>query len=231
MLFIDLTKAYDTVDRAMLWRVLLEELDIPQDLVAQLQQLYHHFKVQLVGDPMLSPITVRLGLKQGCPASPLLFSLFFDRVASAIQAAAANLNPTPHHFFSFLTLQLLILLFADDVALIARSLDGLASIYKAFRHFCNNNHLTINPTKTKAMVARDDNIGDTITLEGDTFDRVPTFTYLGAVIDEDGTPGSIVLHIVQRARSSFGALCEFVGTQRWTVPWTRLVLYDVYVRT
>lgn len=43
MLFIDLTKAYDTVDRAMLWRVLLEELDIPQGLVAQLQHLYHHF--------------------------------------------------------------------------------------------------------------------------------------------------------------------------------------------
>lgn len=165
-----------------------------------------------MGDPTLDPITVRLGLKQGCPASPLLFSLFFDRVASAIQTAAANFSPTSNHFFSFLTLQLLILLFADDVALIARSLNGLATIYRAFKDFCNNNHLTINPTKTKAMVARDDTVGTTITLEGDTFDRVPTFTYLGAVIDQDGTPASIGLHVVQRARGSFSALCEFLGT-------------------
>ena len=155
---------------------------------------------------------VRLGLKQGCPASPLLFSLFFDRVASAIQEAAADLHPPSHHIFTFLTLQLLILLFADDVALIAHSLDGLSHLYKAFKHFCSTNHLTINVQKTKAMVARDPTVGDSVTLDGDSFVRVEAFTYLGAVIDEGGTPHSIGQHIMSRASSSFGALCEFIGT-------------------
>ena len=37
MLFIDLAKAYDTVDRSFLWDTLVGELDIPGHLVSQLQ--------------------------------------------------------------------------------------------------------------------------------------------------------------------------------------------------
>ena len=36
MLFIDLAKAYDTVDRSFLWGTLVGELDIPEHLVSQL---------------------------------------------------------------------------------------------------------------------------------------------------------------------------------------------------
>lgn len=32
----------------------------------------------------LDDILIALGLKQGCPASPILFSLFFDRVETYI---------------------------------------------------------------------------------------------------------------------------------------------------
>jgi hypothetical protein len=38
-------------------------------------------------------------------------------------------------------------------------------------------------------------------------------------------------HILTKAKSALGSLCEFVGSQRWTIPWTRLVVYDVFVRT
>jgi hypothetical protein len=40
-----------------------------------------------------------------------------------------------------------------------------------------------------------------------------------------------VTDLISRASRALGVLCEFIGTQRWTVPWTRLVLFDVYVRT
>jgi hypothetical protein len=49
----------------------------------QLQQLYSRLSV-LVKGAELGNIRVKLGLKQGCPCSPLLFSLFFDRVSDAI---------------------------------------------------------------------------------------------------------------------------------------------------
>ena len=218
------------MDRALLWRTLLHELGIPPPLVAQLQHLYHDISVTIAGDTTLGAIPVRIGLKQGCPASPLLFSLLFDRVAAALREAAASL-PSPHtHFFTFLTLQLLLLLFADDVALIARSHQGLAALYAAFREFCQANAMTISVAKSKLMTT-DPAAPPTYTVAGDTFERVPLFRYLGVPVDPAGNPETVGKAALERSRGSLGALCAFVGTQRWTVPWTRLVLLDVYVRT
>lgn len=42
LLYVDLEKAYDRVDREMLWRVLVQDLKIDAGLVGSLQQLYHH---------------------------------------------------------------------------------------------------------------------------------------------------------------------------------------------
>lgn len=238
----DLAKAYDSIDRSKLWGILLHELDVPPHLVAQLQHLYHHLHVSLAGHTELDPIAVRVGLKQGCPTSPLLFSLLFDRVAASVAEAInlppdeqhqPNCNPPPpsSHLFSFLTLQLLLLLFADDVALLARSARALEALYTAFKAFCQDNHLNINHAKTKALVARADPDAVSITLAGDTFERVTSFRYLGVEVDARGNPATISQHLLSRARGSLAALCDYVGSQRWTIPWTRLVLYDVYIRT
>lgn len=40
LLFVDLQKAYDTIDRGLLWRTLLADLDLDPALVCCLQQLY-----------------------------------------------------------------------------------------------------------------------------------------------------------------------------------------------
>ena len=35
----------------------------------------------------------------------------------------------------------------------------------------------------------------------------------------------------RQAQGALSNLCEFLGVQKWGVPWTRLLLHDVYVRT
>ena len=59
------------------------------------------------------------GVHQGCPASPLLFSLLFDRVCAYLRAhAPTRLRPrTPF----LVALAIFALLYADDVALVASS--------------------------------------------------------------------------------------------------------------
>lgn len=48
--------------------------------------MYSDLVVELAEQPDIgAPIPVRVGLKQGCPCSPVLFSLYFDRVESAVQ--------------------------------------------------------------------------------------------------------------------------------------------------
>ena len=96
------------------------------------------------------------GLKQGCPCSPLLFSLLFDRVEEAVVRAAAGTIPASRHFFRFSALQLLLLLFADDVALVARTRESLECLFRAFRDFCDAHRLTINTEKTQVLMIRGD---------------------------------------------------------------------------
>ena len=44
-LYVDLAKAYDTVDRGRLWRVFLEEMELSPDLVCSLQRMYADLEV------------------------------------------------------------------------------------------------------------------------------------------------------------------------------------------
>lgn len=80
----DLRKAYDSVDRGDLWGTLAQQCQVPPGLLQALQQLYHQLRAEIVGGGDRGPVNVLAGLKQGCPCSPLLFSLLFDRVEAAV---------------------------------------------------------------------------------------------------------------------------------------------------
>ena len=83
--FVDLQKAYDSVPRKKLFRVLWGELGIDQGTVKSLYRMYHDIRASvLIGSEYSAPFPMREGVRQGCPASPLVFSLFADRVEQFI---------------------------------------------------------------------------------------------------------------------------------------------------
>ena len=58
------------------------ELGLPDYFVKVLQKFYFETVATISGSQKpSSTVPMNKGVKQGCPASPLLFSLFFDRVA------------------------------------------------------------------------------------------------------------------------------------------------------
>jgi hypothetical protein len=72
---------------------------------------------------------------------------------------------------------------------------------------------------------------ESLTLDGDTYEVVTTFKYLGVDIDQDGSAQGIGRQRLAVARGGLAALCTFIGVHRWTYIWTRLLLYDIYVRS
>ena len=86
-----------------------------------------------VGGALFAAFDVNIGVKQGCPASPHVFCLFFDRVRDFIVAHA----PPSHraHTPYLALLATFILLYADDVALIVASWERLQQHLHAFGHF------------------------------------------------------------------------------------------------
>ena len=78
--FIDLAKAYDSVDRVLLWEV-LARFGVPPRMIKVIR-MFHDGKrarVQLDDGDFSAWFNVCQGLRQGCALSPLLFNMFLRR--------------------------------------------------------------------------------------------------------------------------------------------------------
>ena len=73
------------------------------------------------------------GLKQGCLLSPMIFSIFINDLADLIQ----NSGIRDIQLFPDL-IQIFLLLFADDIALICDSIGGLQRQLDTLLQYCKN---------------------------------------------------------------------------------------------
>ena len=74
---IDLTNAYDSVDRTLLWTVLVP-FGVPHNMISVIRQLHDGMRLD---DRVCSRwFAVEQGLCQGCVLAPLLFNIFFAAV-------------------------------------------------------------------------------------------------------------------------------------------------------
>ncbi|CAM9372832.1 unnamed protein product, partial [Ascophyllum nodosum] len=81
MCFIDLQKAYDSVDRSLLWKV-LARYGVPAKLISIIRQFHDGMRacVRLDSGEMSEWFAVEQGLRQGCVIAPDLFNTFFVAV-------------------------------------------------------------------------------------------------------------------------------------------------------
>ena len=79
--FIDLTKAYDSVDRTLLWTV-LARFGVPQIMISVIRQFHDGMRACVRLDDRVCSrwFAVEQGLRQGCVLAPLLFNIFFTAI-------------------------------------------------------------------------------------------------------------------------------------------------------
>ena len=78
--FIDLNRAFDTVNHEALW-LILGKLGCPEKLIFNLKHFHHDMKTTLnIGGKLAEPFTVGNSVKQGDTLAPTLFALFFSMV-------------------------------------------------------------------------------------------------------------------------------------------------------
>ena len=146
--FVDFRKAFDTVQRPVLWQ-LLRNLAVPEPFVLALESYYTSVSFRVRHPSGLSdPIAASIGVKQGCPLSPTLFGVF-------IESLLLDLLRDEHSAtFALPELQgvpVPPLLYADDLALIATSLAGLQRQCDALTRWAARYGLSVNVAKTHAL--------------------------------------------------------------------------------
>ena len=126
MAFLDITKAYDMVDRNILWRK-LHDFGFGGQFLASLQSIYTGDSVQAsVNGLTTRPVFLRRGLRQGCSLSPILFTLYVADIVNDISLSSEG--------FQVGRICVSGLLFADDLLVMARSSAGLQRLLKLVKH-------------------------------------------------------------------------------------------------
>ena len=129
----------------------------------------------------MDPIKSTLGLKQGCPLSPMLFNLYIDDIKEIFDDQC---DPVTVH-----DLQLNHFLYADDLALLSLSQSGLQRCLDHVFDFSLKKRLSINIDKSKTLTFNKGGkyIKDSFTMGGRRLEPVQSFCYLGLDVKASGT--------------------------------------------
>ena len=178
--FIDFNKAYDRVNRNILFQR-LKKLGINGIFLKNLESMYKHTLYSIkVKHGHLDPISSNLGLKQGCPLSPMLFNLFIDDMNEIFDQ---NCDPVP-----VLDIQLNHFLYADDLVLISQSRSGLQTCLDKLNQFSTEKRLSVSIDKSKTIVFN--TAGrlekEFFTLNESNLEPVQSFCYLGFEVKASG---------------------------------------------
>ena len=96
-LFIDFKKAYDSVRREVLYKILIE-FGIPRKLVSSIKMsLTETYREVWVGKNVSDRLPVRNGLKQGDALSPMLFNFALEYVIRKVQVNQDGLKLNGTH--------------------------------------------------------------------------------------------------------------------------------------
>ena len=143
--FVDFKKAFDSVPRELLWQR-ISEAGIHGTMLSALKSMYVGVNARVsTPEGLTDSFGCDMGVKQGCPLSPLLFGLYIDRLEPLIHACQ-GCPPALHG------LPVPMLLYADDLVLISTSPQGLQTQLDTLHSFCEASDLHVNLTKTDVVM-------------------------------------------------------------------------------
>jgi hypothetical protein len=200
--FIDFSKAFDRVDRGLLWTK-LQMKGVDGHMLQALKSLYQNTQSCLrINGYYTQWFNVLSGVKQGCLLSPLLFNLFIDDLTQKIKDLKCGVP--------FENKQLPILLYADDIVLLSDTEKGLQLMLNTLNTWCEENNMLVNLEKSKIMHFRK---GPKTTkscfkfkLGKDVMDFVSEYKYLGLIITEFNDYNVTAKHIAKSAGRALGLL-------------------------
>ena len=219
--FIDLEKAYDRVPRDLLWSV-LKEYGISGRLLAAIRSLYNDCKSHVrINGSKSDSFGVRVGLRQGCVLSPLLFIIFMDRISR---------RSTTPECVTMGNARVESLLFADDIARLASSSTGLQRALDRFTAECTMAGMQISTKKTEVMVLSRQKEECAVNVNGTPLDQVEKFKYLGVEFSNDARLDCEIDRRIGSASAILRSLYRSVVTKKEVSRRTKMAIFKAVYR-
>ena len=208
--FIDFKKAYDRVNHDVLLQR-LKTLGINGIFLRNIESMYKHtlYSIKLKNS-YLDPISSNLGLKQGCPLSPMLFNLYIDDVMNIFDEQC---DPVP-----VLDTFLSHFLYADDLVLLSQSRAGLQRCLDKLHQFSSKKRLSVSIDKSKTIVFNPTGKlkKDCLTLNRTNLEPVQKFCYLGFEVKASGTVKHAIDTLHDKANKAMRPLLSAIS--RFNIP-------------
>ena len=206
MAFFDISKAYDTVDRGILWRR-MSALGFGGQFLGTLQSIYSGDSVQCeVNGLRTRPVFLRRGLRQGCSLSPMLFNIYMSALGNALTLSQEG--------FQVGNICVSGLFFADDLVVMARSREGLLRLMALVKRHADWLRLRLNTERNKsevlAQVGADGDDWDVLNSEGEielSLKQVMEYKYLGSQVFT-----SMAKTATEKVKSSVAKAHKFKGS-------------------
>lgn len=191
--FIDLEKAYDSVPRNKLWKI-LTEIGLNKTLIRIMQLMYKESTAQIkIGNKLHSKFKTSKGLRQGCSISPTLFNLYVEHVIRLWKKKCEKMGIWIRESY------LSTISFADDQVLIAQDEDDLSYMIRKLNEYYTTWGLQISLEKTEYMVIGNKETPN-LQMEENEIKGVNEFKYLGTIFDKNGSIESEIKRRINQGR-------------------------------
>ena len=245
--FLDIAKAYDSVHRQTLWKI-LEVIGIPPRMLTIIKLLYGEtrYRVKLFGK-FSDSFLVKQGLKQGCPAACLLFNIFFAIIIHVIHQKLSQKGVEIRfrldgEIFDLKKLKvqskikkmtITEMLFADDAALCAFTEEDLQMIVTVFHETMKEFGLELSIEKTQIMMQKahlqDDQQEPNIFIDGIRLKLVHEFKYLGTQLQDNAGNNKETAWRIKQSSAAFSKLYQRIWKKKHISLKTKIKVYKTMI--
>lgn len=203
--FVDFEKAFDRVNWVMMMEI-LRDLEVDWKDRRLIRQLYMRQTavVRVEGEDSL-PAEIGRGVRQGCPLSPLLFSIYAEAMMKEAMEGMEEGIKVGGNIINDVR-------FADDQAMVSGTEEGLQTMMNRLEEIAKKYDMKINVKKTKVMVvSKEAGKKINITIDGKMIEQVDKFKYLGSIITEDGKSKTDIKVRIAMAKEAFNKRKELLA--------------------